>query len=274
LNDLIGLGRFKKSLKVILGRDYARRDIHVYPDDTFITSYPKSGNTWVRFMLGNLIYPNLKITFVTIEQLISDIYQHTNYTLNRIPRPRILKSHEYFDPRYKNIIYITRDPRDVAVSYYYHCLKMRVIDKKCKIEDFIDIYVSGGLDTFGSWAENIASWIFTKRNSEKFLLLRYEDMISNPIKELQKMAQFLAKRADKGELERAVRLSSSEHMRKIEKKEGGIWKPIKRSRKDIPFVRSATANNWKNILPDHCVKKITATFKDVMLSVGYLSSRM
>ena len=271
MKGLIITGRLKKSLKVILGRDYARRDIHVYPDDTFITSYPKSGNTWVRFMIGNLIYPNLQITFVTIEQLLPDIYQHTNYTLNRIPRPRILKSHEYFDPGYKNIIYIIRDPRDVAVSYYYHCLKMRVIDNKCTLEDFIDMFISGEIDTFGSWAENVASWIFTRKYREKFILLRYEDMISNPINELQKIAEFLAKGTDRRELERAVRLSSAENMRKIEEKEGGVWKPIKRSRKDIHFIRSATANGWKDILPDHCVKKITSAFEDVMQTVGYLN---
>jgi len=41
---------------------------------------------------------------------------------------RIIKSHEYFDPRSKKVIYIVRDPRDVALSYYDFSRKYRQID--------------------------------------------------------------------------------------------------------------------------------------------------
>ena len=40
-------------------------------------------------------------------------------------RPRILKSHEHFDYRYKRMIYIVRDPRDVLISFYNYQITMR-----------------------------------------------------------------------------------------------------------------------------------------------------
>ena len=47
-------------LKVIatylLGTDCAGRDLAVYADDTFVVSYPRSGNTWTRFLVANLVY--------------------------------------------------------------------------------------------------------------------------------------------------------------------------------------------------------------------------
>ena len=92
------------------------RSITVFPDDIFLVSYPKSGNTWMRFLIGNLLHQDEPITFSNIELKVPDIYQNSNRKLLQISPPRILKSHEYFDPRYKKTICIVRDTRDIAVS--------------------------------------------------------------------------------------------------------------------------------------------------------------
>ena len=55
-----------------------------------------------------------------MEYIIPDIYKNTEKDLKVIKRPRVLKSHEYYDPRQKKLIYLVRDPRDVVISYY-HC---------------------------------------------------------------------------------------------------------------------------------------------------------
>ena len=153
------IDRIKETAKVLLGRGKAGRNLTVFPDDIFIVSYPKSGNTWTRFLVGNLVYPKDVIDFSNIELKVPDIYQNINDILLRIPRPRILKSHEYFDPRYKKVIYIVRDPRDVAVSYYYYHIKVRRIDDKYPIDRFIQRFIRGELDSFGSWEENVGSWM-------------------------------------------------------------------------------------------------------------------
>src|SRR5438132_14130834 len=109
----------KTVVKYILGTDRAERDFAVYPDDTFVVSYPKSGNTWTRFLIANLVYPEKRSDFSNINLVIPDPEALSKRTLAKLPRPRILKSHEYFDPRYKRIVYIVRDPRDVVLSQYY-----------------------------------------------------------------------------------------------------------------------------------------------------------
>src|SRR4051812_30861661 len=78
------------------------RNISVLPDDTFIVSYPRSGNTWTRFLIGSLFFKE-PITFESLEEKVPDIYQHSNKALLRVARPRILKSHEYFEPKYGKV---------------------------------------------------------------------------------------------------------------------------------------------------------------------------
>ena len=76
----------------------AGRGLTIRDDDIFIVSYPKSGNTWTRFLLGNLCYKDGTISFANIENKVPDIYKNTNRALLRLAGPRLLKSHEYFDP--------------------------------------------------------------------------------------------------------------------------------------------------------------------------------
>src|SRR6266581_956224 len=49
--------------------------IRIRPDDVFIVSYPRSGNTWVRFLIANLLAPDDKITFRNIENYVPSIYK-------------------------------------------------------------------------------------------------------------------------------------------------------------------------------------------------------
>ena len=114
--------------RVAFGRINAGRGLTVFPDDVFLVSYPRSGSTWLRFLIGNLAYPADPVNFLNVDSRIPDIYLLPDRVLRRYPRPRILKSHEPFDPRYSKIIYIVRDPRDLVVSLYHYDLKRCDID--------------------------------------------------------------------------------------------------------------------------------------------------
>jgi len=62
-----------KVAKVALDRRPAGRNVTVLPGDVFIVSYPKSGNTWTRFLLGNLIYQDKPITFANVESRLPKV---------------------------------------------------------------------------------------------------------------------------------------------------------------------------------------------------------
>lgn len=258
-------------LTYILGTDKAGRNFTVHPDDTFVVSYPRSGNTWTRFLIANLVYPGEGVTFANIERFIPDTSVQSNRTLKRTPRPRIIKTHEYFDHRYQRMIYIVRDPRDVALSYYDFDRKYRHIEDGYPLEAWVDDFVRGNLTSagWGTWGQNVASWLYTRGRRSDFLLLRYEDMIDDTPRELARIAHHLGIEATPERLSAVIEQSSADRMRELEKLGQNEWVVTKMHRKDIPFVRVAKAGGWRTNLPEPCVALIESAWGDVMTTLGY-----
>lgn len=261
----------KTVVNYLLGRDIADRDVAVYPDDTFIVSYPRSGNTWTRFLIANLLHPDLDVGFANIENLVPDTAALSSRRLKRMPRPRILKSHQYFDPRYPKVLYIVRDPRDVALSYYQFHRKYKFIRDDYPIEQFVADFVGGRLISadWGTWAENVASWYYARRGNPNFLVLRYEDLKSDTERELSRIARFLSVEPKPDLLRRALAQSSAERMRELEKKQRDQWVGTRKHRDDIPFVGRASAGVWQENLPPASVSLIESAWGELMVALGY-----
>jgi hypothetical protein len=256
--------------RVVTKRQPAARGLTVFPDDTFLVSFPRSGNTWTRFLVCNLMNPDDPVNFAQLESRIPEIYDVTDRNLRAFPRPRIIKSHECFDPRYKKIVYIVRDPRDVLISYYEFQLKRRVISDELSLEEFVPRFMESEIEPkTGSWRDHVVSWTATRGGQKNFLLLRYEDMIADTQKESTKISSFLGLDSSPERIARAVALSSADRMRKLEKEQSRQWKETKKTRQDKPFVRKAASGGWKTILSERAVAQIESAWGDVMRSAGY-----
>lgn len=268
------IARFIAGTKLFFRLHAPGRTLQIFPDDVFLVSFPKSGNTWIRFLIGNLANPETPATFANIHVLVPDPEGTAKKILDRVPRPRIIKSHECFDPRYPRAMYIARDPRDVALSQYHYHRKCRKIDDDYPIEKFITRFLAGQTCPHGSWGENVSTWLVTRKNDPRFLLLRYEDLIENTPRELSKIATFLGIDAGKERISQAVERSSADNMRMLEKEQSHLSSLTKTSRKDLPFVRAAGSGGWRSGLPEAQVARIEAAWSPLMRSLGYeLSTR-
>jgi Sulfotransferase domain len=261
--------------RALTGRQMAGRNLTVFDDDIYIVSYPRSGNTWTRFLIGNLVSPE-PITFHNVESHIPEIYFNPDRVLRRLPRPRILKSHECFQPRYQRVIYILRDPRDVVVSNYHHNLKVGNIPDHYPMDEFVPRFLKAEFDKpFGSWADHVASWIYLREHDPGFLLLRYEEMKKDSAGELMRIARFLEQcsfrqvECQPERLARAIALSSADRMRELEKQQAHTWVVTRNTRRDKPFVRSASAGGWKSTLSPAAVEKIESAWGELMVRLGY-----
>lgn len=259
----------KRDIKKIIGQYPAGRTLTVRETDTFIVSYPKSGNTWIRFLIGNLIHEE-GVDFTNIEDSIPDIYLNADSIMRRLPAPRIIKSHEYFDPRYKKVIYIVRDPRDVVISYWHFAKKQKYIVGQTSLDDFVDVFIQGRLNGFGAWGEHVGSWLGARESTANFLLLRYEDLLSNAKEELRKVASFFGVRRDEVRIKRAIELSSFNRMKEMEVNQRIQWKAIRNSRQEIPFVRSGRSGGWKEVLSDQSASSIQDEWRVIMKKLGYM----
>jgi hypothetical protein len=201
--------------------------------------------------------------------LIPDPFATTKREFDRMPRPRIIKSHECFDPRYPRVIYIIRDPRDVACSQYHYHRKLEKIDDNSPIDRFISRFLAGQTCPHGSWRQNVVTWLSTRENDSSFLLLRYEDMLADTARELQKVATFLGLNATAEQIARAVERSSAGQMRKMEQAQSDKCDLIKDSRKDLSFVRAASSGGWRSELSPSLVARIETAWGPLMRHLGY-----
>jgi Sulfotransferase domain len=267
--------RIRTYLKTVastaLGRTPAGRSLTVFSDDIFLVGYFRSGSTWFRFLFGNFIHQHEAVTFTNMEKLVPSIYGWPDRTLRRLPR--VMKSHENFDPRYPRVIYIVRDPRDVAVSFYFYNLKVRVIPDGYSMDEFVTRFVNANVvpyaDRVGCWQDHVLSWLRLREGKPGFALVRYEDLLADPVKELTKFAPMLGISPTPQRIERAVRLSSAHHMQSLEEKQSKQWTTTKDTRQDIPFVREAKSGGWRNKLSPAAVRTIEQAWGSTMKELGY-----
>lgn len=244
------------------------------PDDVFLVSFPKSGNTWMRFLIANLLHQDDEINFANIERCIPPDCSHLH--MLSAPRPRVVKSHRSYTGVFRRVIYITRDPRDVAASLYHYRKKKRYYSDNVTVEQFLNDFLSGIEGTkslwnnYGTWGENVGSWLGARWGTDAFLCLRYEDLLQNPHDNLRRVAVFLGQDADADAVERAVRRSSVSEMKLLEQRQIQSWRETKDTRSDIPFVRKATAGAWPETLVAAQAQRIVDAWGDLMCQLGYL----
>jgi hypothetical protein len=155
----------------------------------------------------------------------------------------MLKSHESFKPTYKRVIYVVRDPRAVCTSYYYYLANIqRTIDlETTSSRQFSDLFVSGLVDTYGSWGEHVRSWLAAE--TADFLLIQYENLLSDPIPILSQICGFLQLSPPEGGISAAVRDCSISNLRAKESNERSTWRQTRKATNAF-FFREGGASKW------------------------------
>jgi len=241
----------------------ARAKIH--DDDLFLVSYPKSGNTWMRFMLANLLQtqqlgPEAEpINFNSAVQFVPEYELHTRQ-VEDAARPRILKSHAAYDPSFPRVAYLVRDPRDVYVSYYHYMRKR--LPEATTFSDFIRI---DGLHPC-HWHEHVGSWV-TQPN---VLVIRYEDMLKDAAGQLRRLLDHGRHTGfSPAQVDAAVARSSFNRMKAIEQDKGRPFQSEQHRAQSTTFMRSGKANAWHDYFTPDDHAMIVNRMGPLMKRLGY-----
>jgi hypothetical protein len=174
--------------------------------DVFLASYPRSGNTWMRLLLSDLILQTQGFSTNTGGNIIPDVYKVNIEQWNQDDRIsqlnfRIIKTHEYYEECYQKIIYLFRNPADSLCSFYYYKLD--------RVQKFIDQGI--GLDQYcqnsvDQWCRHIKIYLQAQeKTSSDFFFLSYETLKKRPILALQLVANFIGLKASRKMCKQAVK---------------------------------------------------------------------
>ncbi len=275
------------------------------PGIIWLATYPKSGNTWLRAFLANYIEnpeapldinelpghvygDGLKLPYAEVsgrpaEDLSGaelaalrgrvqaafltdrqrDIFVKTH---NRIA---VVDGHPLIAPEVTvGAIYVLRNPLDVAVSWAHHF--QVPLDRAVAALTTPDTTLPADSDTVpqhvGGWGQHLASW--TGTSGLILHVLRYEDMLQQPIKAFGSVVKFLDLPPDRPRLKKAIDFASFRELQRQET-DGRFVEGHKDGR---AFFRAGKVGAWRDTLNARQVERILKRLGPAMKAHGYLDA--
>ena len=274
----------------------------------WLASYPKSGNTWIRIFLQQILgsneseigIPDLNEIPIASNRNLIDHYLGVNSS-DLLPdeikeyRPevyrmlsaeseelRVLKVHDAFTLMSegnlmfpaeitKAVIYVVRNPLDVAVSYSYHTGKsfQAIIDQMNDPEfelSTADSRLMSQVPQFtGSWSGHVESW--TGQQYLPVILMHYEELLDDSLKVFRKLLTSLEISFSETQLKSADDTCRFDHLKMMEESHGFREKPIQAK----SFFREGKKDNYKQYLSQDQILQICKEHQDMMAAMGYNS---
>jgi hypothetical protein len=272
----------------------------------WLASYPKSGNTWVRAFLHNLIFKSEesydinKINLLSVgdsarewyEEFLSKTCQDWGMGETAAARPRVhskiasltdglifVKTHNALVTHAGSpmitpaltagAIYIIRNPLDlvVSMSHYFDMdldSAITIINRSFEPRPSNE---KGVYQMWGSWSENVATW--TRKLDSSLFVLRYEDLLEDPMIPFSALVEFLYLCPTRRQLERAVENSAFKNLQAQEQEHGFAEMPSSGQ-----FFRKGVSGQWRELLNKSQIQAVVDAHYHQMSRFGYLPEHL
>ncbi|XP_077998147.1 sulfotransferase 6B1-like [Glandiceps talaboti] len=202
----------------------ALETFEVREDDVWVASYSRTGSHWVRNILYNIVNcekPEVALPvddlapFAEFTELSTGQPRHVQLTAAPRSKRRIIGTHLYASmlprqlfERKGKVIYLLRNPKDVALSFYHFI----AVEEEETFVEFAENFLDGELP-FGSYIDNIISW-WHKKDLCNFYLLNFEDLKLNVDSGIRELAAELNVTLSDSDVETVKTRCSMEAMKK------------------------------------------------------------
>ena len=193
-----------------------------------------------------------------------------------MPSPRFFQSHNPYSMMEGGLphtspakyVYIARNPKDVAVSYYYHMRMLSPLKYSGTWDEFYQLYKSGNV-IFGDWFDHVLDW-WKHRDSENILFLKYEDMKRDHRGAVKKIAKFIGYNLKEEVIDTVVEKSTFRNMKDNPTTNPNMAEPIPSLFKpgEEQFLRKGIVGDWKNHFTSEQNAEFDAIYAEKMKDSG------
>lgn len=242
-----------------------------------MASYPRSGSTWLRFMLFQVL-TGQDPSFNSIDVTIPEIDAHRGVRPLLPNGGRLIKTHERYRADYKRAIFLVRDVRDVLLSGYARATEVGLAElvSKGDLDSFLVSFMEGRALQWGSWQRHTSEWLDCPLSKTgNLLVVRYEDLRKTPEPIIAQLMEFVGVKPDMNVIRKAVEDNSLQQMREKEDRarkageQSVLLASHKSAGEDGRFVRKGSVGGWRSKLSDAQVKLIDQYAGDVLARLGY-----
>lgn len=273
----------------------------------WLASYPKSGNTWTRAFLANLLAESTEPVDINAlstgaiassrewvqDALGFDISElnHDEVDTLRPAAYRWLAANQETDyhkihdaysylpdgsplipvEATRGAVCIIRNPLDVVPSYANHSSIDLETAVKC-LCDPAHAFCKSTRRQVNQLRQKLFTW---SQHVESWLdadilklIVRYEDLKADPLKEFTAITRFLELEHSEAAIATAVELARFENLRRQEDEKGFVEKAPKVKN----FFRKGTVGGWRTELTEDQVRRVIEANRPAMLRLGYLQA--
>jgi hypothetical protein len=268
----------------------------------WLASYPKSGNTWTRALLHNLLVnedepidinrlnsfclgeskgeyysqldqrPLTEISDREIAELRLKVHKSLTFAS---PDSVFVKTHNYLG-EWEGVplvnmevtagaIYVLRNPLDVVISFSHHfgVGLDDAITQMAHLEMGTPTTANNVRQVYGSWSSNVKSW--TGDPNPGIHVVRYEDLTAKPLQTVTAMARFLGLNPPRDRIQRTIDNSSFKVLKSQEEKHGFVERSA-----FARFFRAGKTGQWRDVLTPEQVGLMVEAHREQMQKFGYV----
>lgn len=228
------------------------RHLGLKPADVMLGSYPRSGSTWLRFTLFEIL-TGQPSGFDSVNAALRGMSDYKDGWPLLPGGGRFIGTHECYRPAYRKGVYLVRDVRDVALSEFAYETSRGI--GRAQLDDYLQDLLRGR-KRHGSWQGHVNSWLDSPLARDgNLLVIRYEDLRRDSLAMFMKVVDFLGVDVSRDRVQAAIANNSVERMRE---KEDHLYtqdnyssvprRPQKTAQSNERFVRSGKIGGWQGKL--------------------------